>query len=63
MTTSTSTVGLPRESYTDRAWILEIGILAREWTDQSIAKHRRRIGNYGNEGEQAGYRLVILVGT
>jgi hypothetical protein len=27
VTTSTSTVGLPRESYTERAWILEMGIL------------------------------------
>lgn len=27
VTTSTSTVGLPRESYTERAWILVMAIL------------------------------------
>lgn len=30
VTRSTSTVGLPRESYTERAWILEMGIVAMQ---------------------------------
>lgn len=62
VTTSTSTVGLPRESYTERAWILVIDILAGEWTDQSIAKQTKRIENHGNEREQRGYRIIIVVG-
>jgi hypothetical protein len=44
VTTSTSTVGLPRESYTERAWILEIGILKDRLIFSQLKERKNETG-------------------
>lgn len=41
VTTSTSTVGLPRESYTERAWILVMAMMVRRGVVNCLPQVRK----------------------